>query len=133
MSRANVELVQKLYAAFGRGETAPIVAAATADAQWRVNGRNKDYPMIGTWRGPSGVQEFFKLLEQNEEFSEFTAQSFHGVDDKVFVLGRYTFRVKRTKRNVSSDWVHVFTLNAGKIVSFVEFSDTAQMAEAYRG
>lgn len=133
MSRANVELVQGLYAAFGRGETAPIVAAAAANAEWRVNGRAKDYPTIGIWRGPSGVQEFFKLVEQHEEFSEFKAQSFHGVDDKVFVLGRYTFRVKKTKRNVTSDWVHVFTLHAGKIVSFTEFSDTAQMAEAYRG
>ena len=133
MSRANVELVQGLYAAFGRGETAPIAAAAAANAEWRVNGRPKDYPTIGVWRGPTGVHEFFRLVSQHEEFSEFVPQSFHGADDKVFVLGRYSLRVKKTKRTVTSDWVHVFTLHAGKVVSFCEYSDTAQLAEAYRG
>ena len=133
MSRANVELVQGFYAAFSRGDVAPIVAAAAANAEWRVNGRAKDFPAIGVWKGPAGVQEFFKLVAQHEEFSEFTAQSFHGVDDKDFVLGRYTLRVKKTKRNVSSDWVHVFTVHAGKFVSFCEYNDTAQFAEAWRG
>jgi ketosteroid isomerase-like protein len=29
--------------------------------------------------------------------------------------------------------VHVFTIRGGKVVSFREFNDTAQFAEAYRG
>ena len=133
MSRANVEMIQGLYAAFSRGDIAPIAAAATTNTEWRVNGRAKDFPLFGVWKGPAGVQEFFKLVAQHEEFSEFTPQSFHGVDDKVFVLGRYTQRVKKTKRNVSSDWVHVFRVHAGKVVSFCEYTDTAQFAEAWRG
>jgi ketosteroid isomerase-like protein len=34
---------------------------------------------------------------------------------------------------VASDWVHVFTIRADKVVRFLEFTDTAQFVDAYRG
>jgi ketosteroid isomerase-like protein len=50
----------------------------------------------------------------------------------VFVLGHYTYTVKKTGKSGSSDWVHVFTIADGKVKAFRDFSDTARAAEANR-
>ena len=133
MSNANVSLVQSLYAAFGRGEIAPIIAALAPDVDWTVTGRRKDYPLLGNWKGPAGVQDFFKSVAEMQDFAAFAPREFCGVDDKVFVLGHYEAKIRKTGRFASSDWVHVFTIRNGKVTVFREFTDTAQFAEAYRG
>jgi hypothetical protein len=133
MSNANIALVQSFYAAFGRGEVAPIIAACAPDVDWRLVGRKGDYPTFGTWAGPGGVENFFKLVAEIEDFQEFTAREFNASSDKVFVLGYYALTVKRTGRMMASEWCHVFTLRNGKVVAFREFTDTAQAVAAYRG
>ena len=133
MSQADISLVQSLYAAFGRGDIQPIIDALAPDVHWHVNGRNKDFPTIGTWKGPAAVQNFFRLVVEHEEFSDFSHQEFHAVDGKVFVLGHYAGKIKKTGRAYDSDWIHVFTIRGGKVVAYKEFTDTAQFAEGYRG
>jgi uncharacterized protein len=132
MSNANVELVQGLYAAFGRGEIGTITKAMAPGSTWEVVGRASDFPTLGPRRGADGVQSFFEDVGQHLTFSEFSPQEFHAVDDKVFVLGRYAMTVKKTGKPLSSDWIHVFTIRDGKVAAFREFTDTAQAAEAYR-
>jgi uncharacterized protein len=55
------------------------------------------------------------------------------VDDKVFVLGHYTWTIRKNGRTADSDFIHIFTVRNGKVVAFLEFTDTAAFAEAYRG
>ena len=133
MSHADVTLIQSLYAAFGRGDIATIVAAMAPDVSWTVTGRRSDYPALGTWKGPQQVQDFFRIVGETEEAIDFSPQEFHAVDGKVFVTGHYAWKLRKTGRTVSSDWIHIFTLRGGKVTQFREFNDTAQFAEAYRG
>lgn len=133
MSDANIVLVQSLYAAFGRGDVEPILAACVPDVDWRLVGRKGDYPTFGEWRGPAGVAEFFKLVAEIEEFQAFTPSEFHVSGDKVFVLGTYALTVRKTGRAMATEWCHVFTLRDGRIIAFREFTDTAQAVAAYRG
>jgi ketosteroid isomerase-like protein len=132
MSNGNVGLIQSVYAAFGRGEIATIVKAMAPDVDWRVVGRNKDYPLFGGWKGPGGVQEFFKLVGETQEATEFSPREFSAADDKVFVLGHYAWKLRKTGKSVASDWIHVFKIKNGKVTSFREFTDTATFAEAFR-
>jgi uncharacterized protein len=133
MTNANISVVQSLYAAFGRGEIAAIVNAMTPDAPWTVTGRRSDYPLLGTRAGQAGVQEFFATLNKTQEAKEFTQREFYAVDDKVFVLGHYTWTIRKNGRTADSDFIHIFTVRNGKVVAFLEFTDTAAFAEAYRG
>jgi hypothetical protein len=133
MSTANVKLVESLYDAFKRGDIAPIIAALTPKVNWTVNGRPKDYPCFGTWTGPADVQKFFGLVAETEQATDFSPREFSAAGDKVFVTGHYTWKILKTGRTVDSDWIHVFKLDNGKVTSFREFNDTAQIAEAYRG
>jgi hypothetical protein len=133
MSSANVKLVRSLYDAFLRGDIATIVQALTPDATWEVTGRRSDHPLLGRRHGPQGAQEFFQTLAETQEPTDFSPRDFHAADDKVFVLGHYGWKMRKTGRTIESDWIHVFTIKDGKVKAFREFTDTAKLAEAFRG
>jgi len=133
MSAANISLVQSLYAAFGRGDIAKIVAAMAPDAAWEVVGRSKDYPLFGARKGPAAVQHFFKQVSEIQETASFTPRDFHAAGDTVLVLGHYKWTVRKTGKPIDAEWAHVFTVKDGKVASFREFTDTAQFAQAWGG
>ena len=130
MTNANIAHVQSLYAAFGRGDIATLLAGCAPDIDWETVGRRSDFPTLGPRRGRKAVEEFFRLVGELEEFSEFSPREFYAAEDKVFVLGRYSLVIKTSGRPVSAEWVHVFTLKDGKVTRFREHTDTAQLAGA---
>jgi ketosteroid isomerase-like protein len=133
MSQANVAAAQSLYAAFGRGDIATILAGVAPDIDWRCVGRPSDFPTFGPRKGPKEVGEFFKAVADTNDFSEFSPKEFYADGDKVFVLGHYALSLKKNGKKIASDWCHIFTFHDGKLVKFREFLDTAQAAEAFRG
>lgn len=133
MDAANIKIVQDLYAAFGRGDVAGLVAGMTADIDWQTLGPDKDYPTFGHRKGTAAVQEFFAQVAVTEEFSEFSPREFYPSGDKVFVLGSYAGKVKKTGRPFACEWAHVFTIAGGKVSKFREYTDTAQFVAGCRG
>jgi ketosteroid isomerase-like protein len=132
MSNANVTLVQNLYAAFQRGDIAPIIAALAGDVVWTVHGRPGDHPAFGVAKGPQGVQNFFGIIADTQTATDFSPREYDAAGDKVFVRGRYAWIIRKTAKPVSAEWVHIFAIKGGKVTSFDEFTDTAQFAEAIR-
>ena len=45
----------------------------------------------------------------------------------------YAVNVKSTGRSIASEWAMVFTIRDGKIVRFREWTDSAQVVQAYGG
>jgi uncharacterized protein len=133
MSQTDVALIQSLYAAFGRGDIATIIAALAPDMEWRLNGSRSDHPLLGAWKGPQGVQAFFDKLAEIQDFSEFSPREFLSAGDRVFVLGHYAATIRKTGRKAASDWVHIFTVRGGKVAAFLEFTDTAAFSQAWKG
>jgi ketosteroid isomerase-like protein len=133
MSDTNISRIQSMYAAFGRGDVPALIAGLVPDVDWQTVGRQSDFPTLGARKGTTAVEEFFRLVAENEDFSDFTPREFYAAQDKVFVLGTYSLKLKKTGKSVSSEWVHVFTLKDGKVTRFREHTDTAQFAEGYRG
>jgi ketosteroid isomerase-like protein len=132
MSSANVRLVQGLYDAFKHGEIATIIDALTPDVDWQVHGNPEHYPTVGRWTGQDGAQEFFRLVAETEEMVEFSPRDFYAVDDQVFTLGRYAWKVRKTGKPLAAEWCHVLTITNGKVSRFREFTDTASFADSYR-
>jgi uncharacterized protein len=133
MSQADVALIQSLYAAFGRGDIATIIAGVAPDIEWRLNGSRSDHPLLGTWKGAQGVQAFFADLARMQDFSEFAPREFFTDGEKVFVLGHYVATMRKNGRKAQSDWMHIFTVRNGKVAAFLEFTDTAEFARAWNG
>ena len=128
----SVALAKSLYAAFGKGEIATIIAAMAPEVNWETVGRSADFPTFGPRKGPAQVQEFFAAVGSNLDFSDFSPKEYYPVADKVFVLGHYAMTVKKTGKKMESDWEHVFTIAGGKVTAFREFLDTARAVDAYR-
>jgi ketosteroid isomerase-like protein len=126
MSSDNVKVMRDCYAAFGRGDIESIVSAVSEGVDWQIVGSEHDFPTLGRRKGPAGVREFFRKVDETLDFSEFSPGEFLDCGDKVVVLGHYAMTIKDTGRPISSDWVHVVTFRSGKIVDFREFMDTAQ-------
>jgi len=128
MSDANVELVKRVYDAYGRGEIPVVMGSMTHDIAWETVGRPSDFVGLGPRKGLEKVGEFFSAVASVIDYDEFNVQEVYAIDDKVFALGHYAMTGKTTGRKMDSDWIHIFTIRDGKITAFREFTDTAQVA-----
>src|SRR5579862_9753855 len=89
-------------------------------------------PFAGQRTGREGAAEFFRLLNESDEVLHFEPREFFAKGDKVVVLGVYRARARSTGKMIDSEWVHIFTLESGKVSGWTEFCDTAAIAAAYR-
>lgn len=129
----NMQVVQQAYDAFKRGDIQSVLNLMADDADWLHPGPPDAIPFAGQYRGRDGVAQFFAKLGGAEDVEHFEPQEFFASGDRVVVLGRYRGRIKATGRTDDVEWVHVFTVRGGKIVSHRQYSDTAAAVEAYRG
>jgi uncharacterized protein len=133
MSDTNIAVVKLLYTAFHRGDIDTVLGAVAPDIELHLGGEKQDYPLFGLHKGVAQAEEFFRLVSELMDFSDFSPREFFAEKDKVVVLGYYAMTMRKNGRKVSCDWAHVFTLNRGKVQTFRELTDTAQILEAYRG
>jgi ketosteroid isomerase-like protein len=126
----NVQMVRDLYEAFGQGDVPTVLEAMDADVQWR-EAEGNPYQMSGAaWVGPDAIlQNLFMKL--GTEWDGFTVQpkDFHDAGDTVVVEGRYTGTYKATGKILDAQYCHMFNIKNGKLTSFQQFVDTAQMQD----
>lgn len=127
----NVQIVQQIYAAFGRGDISAILNALTDDFEWQIP-VPADVPWAGTHRGREQVARVFAVIGETIDFHQFEPREFIAQGDKVVVLGYERYRVKSTGRTVENDWTNVWTLREGKPARIREYNDTAAIVAAFR-
>lgn len=89
-------------------------------------------PFVGRRRGPRDVATFFAALAATQTAERFEPLEFIASGKRVVVLGTQRWHVLSTGRTYEDDWVHVFTIESGKIAKFAEYHDTAAEAAAHR-
>lgn len=127
----NLQVVQALYDAFGRGDMPAILDTLAEDIDWLFVGQPADVPFAGHRHGHDQMIEFFTIVAQTCEVLEWGPDEMIAAGDKVVSLGHERVKVKATGRVVESAWAHVFTVENGKIVRLREYYDTATMAAAF--
>jgi uncharacterized protein len=125
----NVQLVRQAYDAFGRANIAGVLRTLSENVDWFIPGPEAIIRFAG--RRPQQVAESFSLLAETQTAELFEPREFIADQDKVDVLGTQRWRVKSTGRIYEDDWVHVFTIENGRIVKFEEYHDTATEAAAH--
>ena len=128
----NTKLVKSAYEAFQSGNIQGVLDRCTDNIEWVEEGPSDIIELSGKRTGKPGVAEFFSKLDESETFHEFSPKEFIAQGNKVVVLGFYKTTVKSTNRPCQSNWVHVFTIQGGKISHFHEYFDTAAAVEAYK-
>jgi ketosteroid isomerase-like protein len=130
--QSNVQLVQEAYAAFGRGDIGGVLQTLSENIDWFIPGPADVVPFVGRRRGPREVATFFAALASTQTAERFEPLEFIASGNRVVVLGTQRWHVLSTGRTYEDDWVHLFTIESGKITTFAEYHDTAAEAAAHR-
>lgn len=127
----NIRIVQDCYKKFGEGDVTGILANCSESIDWQTP-EIENAPFGGRRNGLDAVGKFFAQLDASEEVTKFEPQEFIAQGDRVVVRGTYAATVRETGRSYETDWVHLFTLRDGKIMSFHEFFDNALASRAFQ-
>jgi ketosteroid isomerase-like protein len=128
---SNVQLIRDAYEAFGRGDIATVLGMMDPGIEWREAEGNPYQPSGEAWKGPDAIVQnlFMKIGADFEGSFVIQPKEFHDGGDTVIVEGRYIGTNKDTGKNLDAQMCHVFKIRGGKITSFQQFVDTAQMQE----
>jgi uncharacterized protein len=130
-AHANVEIVRGIYAAFARRDIPAIVAMLSPDVEWGEPS-NPFNPAGGMRRGHEGFLEWIEIGRRAEDILVLEPRKMLVDEDSVAVVGFMRCRAITTTKEYESDFVHVVTLEAGKVTRFQEFFDTYAAGEAFR-
>ena len=127
MSEQSVEIVRRVYDAFGSGDRDSLFALADDAVELEVSDAYFDAPR--TYRGHEGMRELFAA--QAEVFDPFRLEpeEFLDADDQVVVLARAGGVARMSGVEVLGRFGHLWTLRGGKIIHFKEFKDPAEALE----
>jgi ketosteroid isomerase-like protein len=123
---SNVETVQQIYEAFGRGDVPAIIDKLDSDVEWDTEVETPGVPWLQPRRGAANVAGFFEALAPLN-ITRFDPHTFFAEGDKVFAL----IAVEGTNAsgkpfNIPYEG-HLWVFNsAGKVTKFQHVADTAQ-------
>ena len=130
-AQQNTELAKQAYAAYGRGDVDGVLACMSPQIDWEIPGVPA-IPFTGRRHGTDQVADYFQVAQAEMTVREFTARAFIAQGDKVVVLGHGAWTARATCQDFESDWVHIFTIQEGRIAAFREFMDVHLAVEAFQ-
>jgi ketosteroid isomerase-like protein len=129
--KENSALVQQGYKLLSQGDIPGVLKLMSPNVTWELV-KVENVPFTGKFQGVEGVGRFFSALAGAIDILSFEPREFIAQGNKVIVLGENRFRVKEQKEEFDSKWVDVLTVENGKITSYEQFGDTAQLERAFR-
>lgn len=130
MSQDNVASVERMYAAFGKGDVPTVIGALDPEVEW-WEAENFIYADGNPYNGPQAVLTgvFMRLGSDWENFAVEPKEILDAGDTTV-TYGYYTGTHKGTGKSVRAQFAHFFTFRDGRVVKFQQLTDTAQFREA---
>jgi uncharacterized protein len=127
---SNVQLVRDWYAALAGGDVPAALGVMDPNIEWREAEGHPYQPTGEPWYGPDAVVQnlLVKLATEWDGFA-VDAREFHDAGPVVVVEGRYTGTYKGTGKSLDCQVCHVWKVRDGKLASFQQFVDTAQLNE----
>jgi ketosteroid isomerase-like protein len=128
----NIESVQQIYEAVGRGDVKFILEQLDDDATWGIESVATDVPAYGILRGKATIPRFFAAWVETGDFRTFNPHDFIAAGDHVFNHLQYEFMVKATGKLVKNFSMQHWTFKNGKVIRWRGYEDTAATRDAYR-
>lgn len=124
----SVRTIQAAYAAFAKNDPSVLFGAMAPDIKWyeaEGNPLADRNPYVGAQAIGEGV--FGRLLAAIDNFTAAPDRFVDGGDD-VIVLGRYGGTMKQGGAKLDAEFCHVYRFAGDRIVSFHQYTDSAQWA-----
>jgi len=120
----NLEIVK---AGYEQGPDA-LLAALAPDVEWT---EAAGFPYAGTYRGVDEiVKNVFSRLASEWEGFRPDVEAFHDAGDTIIARGFYRGTYKKTNRPMAASFAHVWILQDGRIVRFVQYVDSRKVWDA---
>lgn len=130
---SNVEIIQNLYADFAKGDVPAVLQRFDPRIEWN-EAENFPYADGNPYVGPQAVLEgVFARIGAEWEYWNLTEQTYYETNSgEIIVTGRYKAKNKLTGKEISVQFVHMWTLNEGLVTKFQQYADTYQAVEAMK-
>ncbi|HZI77874.1 MAG TPA: nuclear transport factor 2 family protein [Vicinamibacterales bacterium] len=127
---ANGDIVKGIYAAFARGDVPAVLGTFDGGIVWN-EAEGYRFAAGNPYVGANAILQnvFMPLVMLVDGFTVTPSNVIDG-GDHVAVEGRYTGTVQATGARLDAQFVHVYELRGGKIVTFQQYTDTAQWTRA---
>lgn len=127
----NKSIIQRLYAAFERGDVRAALAEMSETIEWN-EAEHFVYSDRNPYTSPAAVAEgvFGRLVEHWEDYEAPVSTILEAEDDSVVALGRSKGVNRTTGKHMDAQFVHVWKVKEGKIVGFQQYIDTLQVNQA---
>jgi len=122
------ETINAAYAAFGRNDPSVLFGAMDPAITW-YEAEGNPLADRNPYVGPQAVGEgvFARLLATVDNFTAVPSAVVDG-GEHVVVLGRYGGTVKSDGAALDAQFCHVYRFRDGKVMTFQQYTDTAQWA-----
>jgi uncharacterized protein len=124
----NVELLRSLYEAFAQGNVPFVLESFDPNIEWT---EAEGFPTGGVYNGPEAILNgvFMPLVTDWDDY-RVEPDEFLDAGERIVALGHYSGTYKATGKSMRVPFAHVWTVQNGKIVKFVQYTDTLKVAEA---
>jgi uncharacterized protein len=130
----NIALVQKLYAAFGKGDVATLLEHMSDDVDWGIEAQSSsEVPWHGVGVGKKFARAFFEALAKECVFTRFEPSGLMASDSAVCALVAFEATLNRNGRKVAENGIHHFTMKNGRVTRWRAWEDTAHTKAAWNG
>jgi ketosteroid isomerase-like protein len=124
-----LDVVKQFYAKLGQGDVPGLLELFAPEITWTEARRFPYYS--GTWTKPQQVLENL-LIPLGRDWDGFSAKAaaFVAAGSEVVAFGAYGGTYKATGKTIDVPLAHRWRVENSKIVSFVQYTDTALVLEA---
>jgi len=128
----NREVVEGIYAAFGRGDVPAILEVLADDVRWDAHYGASKVPWLTARAGRAGAAAFFSAVGEHLAFEKFEVEAILESGSLLVALVNLEAKVKSTGKTLRERReVHVWELDErGRVVDFQHGADTLQHWQA---
>jgi len=129
----NLTLTRQFHDAVISGQAVLAWGMLSDDIEWWVAGPRTMLPFSGTWLGPDGVAEFFRILVETMRYDKMELVEYIVGGDSVAAIFVGEGIARSTGKSFHSQIMRLYTVKDGKIVRVRNFYDTAAYVAAVTG
>jgi ketosteroid isomerase-like protein len=130
---ANLQVVEQMYEALGRGDFTSFQDLLTEDTVWTFTGDTSIIPFAGQWEGREGVLDFFSTRDEAVTSNLFEIRGFFEGEDQIVSLLHEDLTVKENGSEYVVDVYNLITVRDGQISRLEGVFDSAISQAAFLG